>query len=724
MSGDVVLPPLKLSRRAFGLFLASLAAGCAPFPTAPTLALPETTVVVPATRISPPPPESPTTIPGRPEEVWLGFVDFWARGNYQAMYGLLTDEAQRRTGADEFARYYQQLQERVTLRRLSVEITSSLVMGNTAQVGFDKLLVTDKFGTIEERQSVNLILVSGQWYIAWHPSMVLAALDYGSSLAVDEMNNTRGVIYDRTGKPLASLGTRVVVGVVPGEIEDEAVLLQTLADVLHEDQEKIRSRYINALRADWFMPVGELSAKQAQDQYTRLSSLPGVLLRERPVRFYPEGAVTAHLTGYVGVITPEQLAELRASGYHEDDVVGQTGLEQYFEGQLAGKRGARLIVLGANGETRSVAAERPAQPSQSLYTTIDLGLQRQAMALLEGKRGAIIALDPNTGQVLTLASSPSFDPNAILAGMPAKDWNKLLEDEGRPLVNRATQSELPLGSVFKIVTESAVLGTGLFKPDSPFYCSGTWDGLGPGWVKHCWLRSGHGSLTLEQGLTASCDVVFYELGKALHEAGRDILPYYAELFRFGARTEIAGVAESSGLVPNPIWKENAVGESWFPGDSVNLAIGQGHLLVTPLQVVDMIAALANGGTIYKPQLLLSLGQPPSLDSRTVEPEALASLPLSSEHLKSIQTSLLNGCMSPAGTAYYALGDMTIPVAGKTGTAENPGGEPHAWFAGYAPATNPQLAVVVMIENGGEGSKVAAPIFRQIVEFYLQSAPDQ
>jgi penicillin-binding protein 2 len=384
---------------------------------------------------------------------------------------------------------------------------------------------------------------------------------------------------------------------------------------------------------------------------------------------------------------------------------------------LAGKRGIKLLVLGPGGDVRAVAADKPAQPSQSLYTTIDLPLQRLAVTVLGDKRGAVVALDPRDGQVLALLSSPSFDPNAIVAGMSGTDWNSLLNDEGRPLVDRATQAELPPGSSFKVVTETAVLESGIFTPESTFTCTGVWTGLGDNWPMRCWLPSGHGTVSLEHGLTVSCDVVFYECGKALQESDRDTLPLFTNEFGFGARTGLDALPESAGLVPNADWKSATLGESWFAGDSVNMAVGQGNLLVTPLQLAVVYAAIANGGMRYRPQLVLSVNQAPQEGS--FKADELGKLPLESEHLASIKTGLFEGCMSPAGTAYSKLGSMTIPVAGKTGTAENPGAAPHAWFAGYAPAENPVIAMVVLLEQGGQGSLDASPLFRQLVEAYLQ-----
>ncbi|NPV07569.1 MAG: penicillin-binding protein 2 [Anaerolineae bacterium] len=716
-----------MTRRAFGATVLGalpaslvLLAGCFPFPSGsspPILTAEDLPDPQAASRSTGSPP-SPSQ---RPEEVWLSYADLWSREDYAGMYALLSPAARARFTAEVFTRLYQQLDQLTALQRVSIEITSSLVLSDRAEISYRVLLATGRFGTIMEDHTVGLASVDGHWRADWSPDQVLLALSEGASLNLEETDNLRGAIYDRAGRPLAVLGARVVVGVVPGEITDEGALLAALSEILDQDRADIKASYSRALRADWFMPVGELSPHQVQEHYARLNALPGVLLRERPIRYYPEGPGAAHLTGYVGVISSDQLERMRANGYREDDVIGQAGMERAFEPQLAGRRGARLLVLGPGGEVRSVAAERPPEPSQNVYSTIALPLQRAAMSLLEGKRGAIVALDPRTGQVLALASSPSFDPNAVTEGLSGSEWAALMEDEGRPLVNRATQAELPPGSVFKIVTETAALESGILTPESRFFCSGSWSGLGPSWSVSCWLPSGHGSLTLAEGLARSCNSVFAEVGKQLDAFDREALPQFARDFGFGSSTGLVGVSESPGLVPGPAWRQRALGQAWFPGDSVNLAIGQGDLLVTPLQIANMIAAVANGGTRYRPQLLLSIGSPESEGSSRSAPEVVGQLPISPEHLTSLRRSLLEGCMSPGGTAYAALGTMSTPVAGKTGTAENPGAAPHAWFAGYAPADDPIIAVAILIEHGGQGSLVCAPLFRQLVEPYLEGA---
>jgi penicillin-binding protein 2 len=265
---------------------------------------------------------------------------------------------------------------------------------------------------------------------------------------------------------------------------------------------------------------------------------------------------------------------------------------------------------------------------------------------------------------------------------------------------------------------AAALEKGGLTPGSTFNCPGTWYGLGEDWPKTCWLQSGHGEVNLIQALTVSCDVTFYELGKSLYELDPTLLSRYARLFGLGAPVSLGITEEAAGLVPDNDWKVTELGEAWFLGDSVNLAIGQGYILVTPLQVATMVAAVGNGGTLYRPQLVLKVSASSEEPKQVFEPQELGQLPVRPETLSAIQEGLLGAATGPRGTATGAFEGMEVAVAGKTGTAENPDSEPHAWFAGYAPADDPQIAVTVLVENGGEGSKVAAPLFRQVVEAFF------
>ena len=435
----------------------------------------------------------------------------------------------------------------------------------------------------------------------------------------------------------------------------------------------------------------------------------------------PTAGIAPHVVGWVAPVPAEQLGAYRARGYRGDEWVGVSGLEAWGEEILAGLHGGALNVVTGAGEVVATVAERPAVPSRAIYTTIDRDFQEQVQQILGGRKGAIVVLDAHTGAVLALASGPGFDSNAFVGPAGAVDRSQILADSRNPLFNRATQGTYPSASVFKIVTTAAALEEAEMHPDHTiFYCPGYWEGLGPASRKGCWKEDGHGDISFKDGLTASCDVTFYAVGQTLDGVGQDVLPRFGRGFGFGEKTGLEGVLEEGGLMPDPDWKVNTIGEQWWVGDTVNIAIGQGYLLVTPLQVARMIAAVANGGTLYRPYIIERIGPAgDAIPEQVTQPEVVGTLPISAEHLAAIQEALLGVTTKSIGTAPHRFAGLSIPVAGKTGTAEVGGPDtiPHSWFAAYAPANNPEIAIVVLAENAGEGSSVAAPLTRQVVEAY-------
>ena len=660
---------------------------------------------------------SPTPVLPGLGEVALGFLEGWERADYRGMYALLSPPAQAEITQAEFAQYYHDAATEITLTALEAQLVSLLQDGPQGQAAYRLAIDTLLVGRIEADNLMSLSYADGRWGVNWSPGLIFRELEGGNILRLFRRAPSRGNIYDRYGTGLAVEDQVVTVGVVPGQMEDEERLLAELGWILGLEATSIKERYALA-RPEWYVPIGDLSFEASQVHYSTLSSLPGVVLKDNWVRAYPENSLAAHLLGYMGRIEQGEQAEWVAKGYSGDELVGKAGLERWGEPYLAGQRGGTLVVLTPTGRQLVTIKEQMAVQSRSIYTTLDQRLQQVAEAALGDERGAIVALDPDTGQILAMASRPTFDPNLFIMGIDSGQWQVLASDASRPLVNRATQGTYPPGSVFKIVTMAAALEEGGLTPGSTFNCPGTWYGLGKDWPKTCWLERGHGQVDLVQALSVSCDVTFYELGKRLDELDPALLPRYARLFSLGAPISLGVMEEAAGLVPDLDWKIAELGEAWFPGDSVNLAIGQGYLLVTPLQVATMVAAVGNGGTLYRPQLVLKVSASSEEPEQVFEPQELGRLPIKPETLSAIQEGLLGAVVSPGGTAYQALEGMEVAVAGKTGTAENPDGDPHAWFAGYAPADDPRIAVVVLVENGGEGSQVAVPLFRQVVEAFF------
>lgn len=668
---------------------------------------------------------APTPIPPPPpaEAVVRDFLQAWEQGDYLAMYTLLASTAQAAISEEEFAAAYSSAAETMTLTRLTTSLRSVLEEEESAQAEFNATFETLLAGSFQVTNTLPLQLEGDHWGVLWSRACILPQLEGGNQLYLQPEVPVRGNIYDRSGRGLAVNGTRVVIGVVPEKLSGADRTLFLLSQILKEPIARLHSKYANA-PPRWFVPLGEISAQESAQYYDTLASLPGVVLREKPLRLYRDGELAPHVVGYVGPIGAGEVERWRAKGYPPDAVVGKVGLEAWGEDFLAGRRGGKLTVISPEGEVIAVLSQRRASQSRSIYTTLNRPLQQKAVELLKGKRGAIVALDPHTGQVLALASSPTFDPNIFIPTISEEDWRKLTTTPGQPLVNRATQGLYPPASIFKIVTMAAGMETGLYTPSSTFECKGVWRGLGDEWPMRCWIWPGqHGTLDLVAGLAVSCDIVFYDIGLRLHQQDPNILLSYARQFGLGRPTGLVGLEEEAGLVPDNAWKLKTLGEGWALGDSVNLAIGQGYLLATPLQIAVLIAAVGNGGILYQPQIVQKISGTKDAPERVFTPEVRGTLPVTPEHLAVIREGLRHVVSDRQGTAHHAFEDCPIPVAGKTGTAENPGGKPHAWFAGYAPADDPKIAIVVIIENAGEGGKVAAPIFRALVEAFLGAGID-
>ncbi len=669
------------------------------------------------------PTEAPTPTPNLPpaDETAYHFLEAWEQGDYLTMYDLLSYEAQDKYSEVDFVATYQETASEAAILEVHPRILAAYQPGTQAEVAFTTTVHTALVGDFEVQNQMLLSYEDDMWGVDWSPALIFPQLSDETLVRLVPRVPSRGNIYDRNGLGLAVQGELAEVGVIPGQIEDEAALLAQLSALLGQPADALQSRYAEA-KPDWYVPLGEIDAETAQTYYATLSAMPGVAMREAWTRSYREEIVAPHLVGIVGPIASEEADLWREQGYSGDEMVGWLGLERWGESYLAGQRGGRLEILTRDGQQVAVLVDQPARQSSSLYTTFDRTFQQRVQEILGQRLGAIAVLEADTGRVLALATYPLFDPNPFAQGISAAQWQALQGDYRRPLVNRATQGTYPPGSVFKVVTMAAGMGEGGLAANSSFLCRGTWTGLGPNWPKTCWLRSGHGNISLERALTVSCDITFYQVGLLLNGVGQHVLPDYARAFGFGASTGIE-VEENPGLVPDPAWKIQAKGEGWSPGDSVNLAIGQSELLVSPLQVAVMMAAVGNGGTLYRPQVVEMIASDPNEPDWILEPVAAAQLPVSAKTLAVIQESLRRVTSAPEGTAYQPFQGLSLAVAGKTGTAESGQQDPHAWFAGYAPADDPEIAIAVIVEHAGEGATYAAPLFRAVVEAYYEIEPE-
>ena len=519
----------------------------------------------------------------------------------------------------------------------------------------------------------------------------------------------RGVIYDRKGRPLVSSRPSFTVAVLPLELRRKDEVLANLSAILDLPVEEIQAR-IDANRARPFEPV-RLRRDVGPRVVTMIEEnrldLPGVIILAEPVRHYLYGTLAAHALGYVSEIDEGELAVRRDQGYKSGDLIGRSGVERAYESILRGVDGRLRMEVDALGRPLREISRVPAIPGRSIVLTLDLDLQRAAAEGLRAsgqKSGAVVAIDPRTGGILAMESMPGYDPNLFATGISAAAWRRLTTDRLRPMLSRAISTSFEPGSVFKIVTATAALEQGIVTRNSTFYAPGYFR-LGA-WVFRD-LRA-WGTVNFIQGIQYSITVVFYTLGYRL---GGETLAAQAKQMGLGQLTGIELPGEVAGTIPSPSTKQDLVGEPWYPGDSVNMSIGQGAVTVTPLQVARMMASIANNGTLLQPHLLLFTMERDR--SKTPASPVVQQERLYSPHtLAVLQEGLLAAAERGTGRASAVKG---LTIAGKTGSAENPRGKPHAWFAGYAPADAPRVVVVAFVEHGFRGGLSAAPIVRRVLE---------
>jgi penicillin-binding protein 2 len=531
----------------------------------------------------------------------------------------------------------------------------------------------------------------------------------------------RGVIKDRNGEVLAESRASLSITLARTRGRDDEALADALAPLLGIERPLVAERLKEA-RSRFFGSVvllEDASFEQVARVEERRYELPGVKVEVTATRRYPAGEFAMHALGYVGEISESELETMRPLGYSAGDVVGKAGAERRYELQARGWDGGEYWVCDASGRELypwSGGAVIEARPGNTLVLGIDAPAQRVAEeALSRHGSGAIVALDPRTGETLVLASRPAPDPNLLSHGLTAREWNALVRDPGHPLLNRALQATYPPGSTFKLITAGAGLATGTVTRASPrVTCTGVFR-LGNRPFR-CWRPEGHGTMDLLSGITQSCDVYFYTLGVRLGVAA---LMSWAERSGIGARTGIDIGNEARGTVPTPDWYDERYGRGrWSRGVVANLAIGQGEILVTPLQAAVLVSAIVNGGVAPVPHVLRQIESPSGRVIGTARSRPGRELPYTQETLLLLKEAMVSVVEGPRGTGWQCR-LPGVRVGGKTGTAQNPHGEDHAWFVAFAPADDPRIVVSVLVENAGGGGAIAAPIAREVIRAYLR-----
>lgn len=660
----------------------------------------------------------------------IAFLDAWKADDYATMYSMLTSVSKDAVSQEDFEKHFRGIASEMALSGIDYDILSSLVANpESAQVGYRLNFHSTLVGDLVKDTAMNLSLESGQWRVQWDDTLVMPELAGGNYMGMERFIPARANIYDRNGAALVAQTDATAIGLVPGQIdpEQEETLFTWLERLTGLRADDIRARYESfPPGVDWYLPLGEIPSDLVAKNIDFLSGLSGLQLNSNKWRYYFDGGVAPHIVGYVTTIQQGQEEEFLRKGYQRDERIGQSGLEKWGEEYLSGLRGGSLYVFDSNGQILTRLAERQGQPSQAIYTTLNKDFQEGVQQALSGFRGAAVVLEKDTGRVLAMASSPGFDPNAFepLNRNSADVLQQIFTDPNTPTFNRASQGQYPLGSVFKLITMAAALESGVYTQDSTYDCGYFFNELDGvtlnDWTYEHFLKGDEtppsGMLTLPEGLMRSCNPYFWHIGLDLYNQGMTTtVSSMATGFGLGQKTGIEGIEEEAGQIPVP--------QSQL--DATNLAIGQGDSLVTPLQVAGFTAALGNGGTLYKPQLIEKIAPPDGEPTMTFQPEVIGKLPLSPENLEIIQEAMRSVVNNRRGTAWHRFTGLDIPVYGKTGTAQSGSGEPHAWFSGYTMQgrqDKPDIAVAVVVENIGEGSDYAAPIFRRIVELYFDERP--
>lgn len=600
----------------------------------------------------------------------------------------------------------------------------------------DKILIRQIHEPRKQRQVIILscfvaalffLLLTRLWYL-----QIVKAEDFqnkseSNRLRLVPVAASRGTIFDRNGAVLVSNRPSFSVAVIPQEVRDRDALLNQLSAYLGIDRGELLDKWEKGKGRARYYPI-VLASGITRDQLELLEEkrlwLPGLEIEVKPVRQYEVGSLASHLLGYIGEISDDELKSAGYAGYNSGDYIGKSGIEKSWEELLHGKDGGRQIEVDARGRILRTLSENPPVVGSSLVLTIDAELQKRTEQSFGEQAGAAVVLDVNTGEILAFASNPDFDPALFAGRMPPDKWKEYLEDKRHPLENKALKGQYPPGSTFKIITALAGLEEGIINEHSSVVCNGSYT-LG-GSKFGCWDRKGHGTVNLKRALKESCDVYFYQLGEKL---GIDKIAAYSRALALGAPMGVGLDNEKGGLIPTAEWKEKRYKRKWLPGDTLPASIGQGYILMTPIQLASMIASVATEGTVYRPHLVKRIIDRDGRVIREFKPEVLNRSRISPRSFRLVKEGLAAVVNEAGGTGAQAR-VYNVRVAGKTGTSQvvklrdRRGGIPyqyrdHALFVAFAPYEKPEVAVAVVIEHGEHGGSAAAPIAGSILRAYFE-----
>ena len=606
-------------------------------------------------------------------------------------------------------------------------------------------LNTQRMDELKERKKYLQIFLALTFFLLflklWHLQVIKGGefrrLSENNCIRIRENPADRGLLLDRKGRILAHNRPSFEVYLVPEDFRGNPEVVESVGKMLNFTPDEVQDRLKQAKRRAPFKPV-KIKSDIDWNELALLESnrvhLPGLLVDVRRKRTYNHGALASHLIGYLGEVDENELRQSRDAPYRMGSLIGKYGVEYQWEKDLRGLDGGRQIEVDALGrEIRPIQSVDPF-PGNNLILTIDLEIQKVAEEAFLDKNGALIAMDPRNGRILAMVSKPSFDPDLFARNISQEDWKALVESPLHPLQNKGIQGQYPPGSVFKIITALAGLESGAITPATQFVCTGAYPYGNRNF--RCWKDRGHGPISLHRAIVESCDIYFYQAGLKM---GVDAIAHYASELGLGRKTGISLPHEKVGTVPSSSWKKKRFGVPWYSGETLSFAVGQGYLNATPIQLVTFLSAVANGGTLFLPQVVARVENIYGEVLREYPPEKVGRADISEKSLRIVQEALMGAVNEPGGTgSASALKD--VMVAGKTGTAQvvrmaqdfRRGDmqrmpmkfRDHAWFAAYAPFEDPQIALIVLVEHGGFGAAAAVPIAKQIFEkfFLLQDTP--
>jgi penicillin-binding protein 2 len=559
-----------------------------------------------------------------------------------------------------------------------------------------------------------LLLVMRLWQLQILQGSEYRKLSEDNRLRIISIPAPRGIIFDRNGIQLVKNSPYYYASLIPDEFDIRKV--DSLSKALNMPVEDIFEK-INKNALSPFSPIRlkqGLSFTEVALIEARRSDFPGLIIEAEVSREYLYGDVGSHLIGYLGKLNPSQAKDPALKDIPPDTFIGQWGVELLFDKSLRGTLGKRVIEVDALGREIRLLQEKPPLKGKDITLSIDINLQEEAEKAFGERAGALVAIKPDTGEILGMVSKPSFDPNLFAKGISYDKWIAFTQDKKNPMLNRALQSQYPPGSTFKIVTAIAALEEGIISPETKVDCRG---GIDYGrWHFGCWRKQGHGVVSLHRAIVESCDTYFYEAGKRL---GIDKIYDYATNLGLGKKTGIELGREKQGLIPNAKWKLKNKKQPWFLGETFNAAIGQGYVAVTPIQLAVMTSIIANGGNLYRPTLI-----------KGAQPIISGKVKIRSDTLEIVKSGLFGVVNEPGGTGWAAKSQL-MSIGGKTGTAQVVAIKrdsqylpekfrDHAWFVAFAPVEKPEIALAILVEHGGHGGGAAAPIAKRAIEGYMNS----